>query len=332
MGYGEIITRALQSMRSRSLWLFAVAGAVLYLPASVVIIAVGLRWAEFSTAVQVTPAAAPDVEGVLAMMRAMPWLSLASLLGGALGIPAYVFLETGVALHTRAFLGGDKVSVGDLLTRTRAVYFRALMAYAALYGPWLAIYAICMLVLGLSGESFILGLIERGDTTGVLVWTFVIGVLSIVLVVGTLVAFISSIFSVRAIALDGSAVLPAIRWSFAFLRRMSRQMVVMYLMIYLVQMAFSMLVSLVTTPLIMLGMFGMAMRIPMTGSPQGMATAVSQSVQTVMLPLLLISTLSAAPVTVFVSAAWTAFYQRALGRPLSAAPARPAPVPEVAHA
>lgn len=331
MGYGEIITRALQSMRSRSLWLFAAAGAVLYLPAFVVIIAAVLRWTEFSVAVSAAPVGAPDIEGVLAMMRAMPWLSLASLLGGALGIPAYVFIETGVALHTRAFLGGDRPSVADLMARTKAVYFRALTAYATLYGPWLAAYAVCMLVLGLAGENFILGLIERGDTTGVLVWTFVIGVLSIVLVVGTLVAFISSIFTVRAVALDGSAPLPAIRWSFTFLRRVSRQMVVMYLMIYLVQMAYSMLLSLVTTPLIMLGVFGMSVRLPATGSPQEIAAVVSQSTQTLMPPLLLLSAVTAAPMIVFVSAAWTAFYLRALGRPLFATPASPAPAPEVAH-
>ncbi|MHB9005147.1 MAG: hypothetical protein ACYC6C_14030 [Coriobacteriia bacterium] len=325
MGYGEMIARALQSMRSRPLWLLAGLGAALYLPMFAVIIAVALRSAELFTAVATVPAGGQDVQAMLSLMRAMPWLALASLLGGMLGIPAYAFVEVGVAIHTRSFLDGARRPFGELLSDTKAVYMRALATYATLYGPLLLACALIMLLVGVSGEGFVAGLIGRGDTTGVLVSTFGIGFVSIALIVFALVAFITAIFAVRAVALDGSAPIPAIRWSLGILRSIGRRMSVMYLMIYLVQMAFSLIISMVTTPLISVGVLMIVARAALAISPQAMTEAMARDMQVLIVPLLLVSILSTAPAAIFVSAAWTAFYQRVLGRPLSGATASLAP-------
>lgn len=320
MGYGEMIVRALQSMRSRSLWLLAGLSAVLYLPMFVVTAAVALKAVPLYVQVAVVPPGTQDVDAMLSLMRAMPWLALASLLGGVLGMPAYVFAEVGVALHTRRFLDGERLAFGDLMSDIKAVYMRALSTYALLYGPLLMVYALLMLLVGVSGERFVAGLISRGDTTGVLVGTFVIGFVSIALVVGALVAFVTGIFAVRAVSLDGSAPTSAVRWSLGILRGIAPRMTVMYLMIYLVQMVFSMIISMVTTPLISVaGMMIMA-RAPFSASPGAMEAALAD-LQILIVPLLLMSMLSAVPTVLFVSAAWTAFYQRVLGRPLSPAPA-----------
>jgi hypothetical protein len=317
-----MIARALQSMRSRPVWLVAGLSALLYLPMFAVISAVTLRSTELSMAISATPGTGPDVAAVLAMMRAMPWLALAGALGSALGLPAYVFVEVGVALHTRALFDGVTLTSPDLFSAIKAVYVRGLATYFALYGPLLLVYALLMLLVGLAGEGFILGLIDRGDSTGVLVSAALTGVVSIALLIGAFVAFVSAIFSVRAVALDGAEPLPAIRWSLGIVRHVARRMAVMYLMIYLVQMALSMIVSLVTTPVMTLGVFIMMARAPLA-SPEAMTAAITRDMQILMVPMLFVSILSAVPMMVFVSAAWTAFYQRVLGRPLSPAPLTP---------
>lgn len=330
MRYGDLIGRALGAMRSRSLWLFACIAGVAYLPAHVLTLLVAMRAFETSVSMAFVSAEAPDVGSVIAMMESTPALAFGALGIALLAIPAYVLFEAGVAIHARAVFADRTVALRDLWTAARAVYRRALTAYLVLYLPWLVFYALCTVAIGLLAEEFINGLVARGDVAGVLLWTIVTAVLALLLVAFVFVAMVAGIFAVRAVVLDGSMPLPAIKWSLGVIRRSGRSIAVMYGFVYVAQMVYSTLASVVLSPALIVGISASIMVAGADAAGSPAAGSIARSVSLLMAPAFLATGVVVAPMFVFASTAWTAFYERLLGRlPLSG---EAVATGEVAHA